>query len=57
MSNWWLRLVQLILPVVSGPLRKELIDFAVAFREKARQTPNPWDDFAADIICWALGLP
>lgn len=57
MTNWWLRLVELVLSALSGPLREELIQFALAFRDKARQTPNPWDDFAADIICWLLGIP
>lgn len=57
MQNWWLRLFKMVLDVLSGPMREELIAFAKAFREKARQTENPWDDFAADIICWLLGIP
>lgn len=57
MNQWWMRLVTLILAALSGPLRAELEKFAKEFREKARQTPNPWDDFAADIICWLLGIP
>ncbi|MBA7562198.1 hypothetical protein ES708_03847 [subsurface metagenome] len=57
MNTWWLRLVALILAAISGPLRESLVKFAKDFREQARQTPNPWDDFAADIICWLLGIP
>ncbi|MBA7475495.1 hypothetical protein ES707_10866 [subsurface metagenome] len=57
MNTWWLRLVTLILTAISGPLRDSLISFAKDFRAKARETPNPWDDFAADIICWVLGIP
>ncbi len=57
MSNWWVRLVALILAALSGPLREQLTVFAKEFRKKARETPNPWDDFAADIICWLLGIP
>lgn len=57
MNDWMLRLISLILGVVSGPLRDELIKFALAFREKARQTTNPWDDYVADIICWVLAIP
>ena len=57
MSTWWLRLVALILAAISGPLREELMAFALAFREKARETSNPWDDFAADILCWLLNIP
>ncbi|MBA7690505.1 hypothetical protein ES703_99034 [subsurface metagenome] len=47
----------LVLAALSGPLREELKKFAVAFRDKARQTPNPWDDFAAEVMCWLLGIP
>ncbi|GAI70543.1 unnamed protein product, partial [marine sediment metagenome] len=53
MNEWMLRLISLILGVISGPLREELIAFALAFREKAKKTSNPWDDYVADIICWA----
>lgn len=57
MNGWLLRLIALILGALSGPLKEELIKFAKAFREQARQTKNPYDDFAADIICWLLGIP
>lgn len=57
MNQWWLKLLAMILGAISGPLRQDLIKFAQEFRAKARQTENPWDDFLADIICWALGLP
>lgn len=57
MSNWLFRLITLVLAAISGPLKEELIKFAKDFRAKARETPNPWDDFAADIICWLLGIP
>lgn len=57
MDKWWIRLLAMILGAISGPMREDLITFAKAFREKARQTKNPWDDFLADIICWAIGIP
>lgn len=56
-NAWVLRLIALILAALSGPLKAELIKFATDFRAKARQTENPWDDFAADILCWLLGIP
>ncbi len=56
MNTWWLRLIALVLAALSDPLRAQLIVFAREFREKARKTPNPWDDFAADIMCWLLGI-
>ena len=57
MNTWLLRLIALVLAALSGPLKEVLIKFAKDFRDKARETPNPWDDFAADIICWLLGIP
>jgi len=57
MSSWILRLLPLILQAISEPLRNELVKFAKKFREDARKTPNPWDDFIADIICWLLQVP
>ncbi len=57
MNTWLLRLIALVLAALSGPLKAELIKFAKDFREKARETANPWDDFGADIICWLLGIP
>jgi len=57
MNEWWLRLIRMILLAMSGPMRQDLIKFAETFRAKAKQTENPWDDFAADILCWLLGMP
>lgn len=50
-------MIQLMLSLTSGPLREELVKFAKAFREKARSTPNPVDDFVGDALCWILGVP
>lgn len=57
MAKWYIRLVAMVLAALSAPLREEIIAFATAFRDKAKETPNPWDDFAADVICWLLGIP
>lgn len=57
MNEWMFRLISLILGVISEPMRAELIKFALAFRDQARQTSNPWDDYVADIICWLIGIP
>lgn len=35
----------------------ELKRFARDFREKAKKTENPWDDVAADLLCFVLGVP
>lgn len=39
-------------PTIAAELRK----FAAEFRERAKQTPNPWDDAAADLVCFLLGV-
>lgn len=57
MNEWWLRLIGLVLAALSGPMREELVKFAKAFREQARKTTNPWDDYVADILCWLLQVP
>ena len=55
-ARWLLRLLPNLLASISAPLRKALVDFAKQFREDAKKTDNPWDDFAADVICWILGI-
>lgn len=56
MPNWLIRLLTWLLPLVSGPLRKDLEQFAKKFREDARKTENQADDILADILCWLLGI-
>ncbi len=51
-----MRLLPNLVASISEPLRKEMVTFAVNFRAGAKKTPNPWDDFAADVICWVLGI-
>lgn len=55
-TKWLIRLLPNLLASISGPLRQNMIEFAKNFREEAKKTKNPWDDFAADVICWALGI-
>jgi len=55
-KKWILKLLPNLVASISGPLRAELVTFAKGFREKAKKTDNPWDDFAADVLCWALGI-
>jgi len=44
------------LRLVTDSLREELEDWLKAFYVKARETPNPWDDFLADVLCRALKI-
>jgi len=55
-TAWLLKLLPNLVASISEPLRKLLVDFAKDFRERAKKTPNPWDDFAADILCWVVGI-
>ncbi|MBA7541934.1 hypothetical protein ES705_34250 [subsurface metagenome] len=55
-TKWMLRLLPNLLASVSAPLRQEMVKFAKNFRVEAAKTENPWDDFAADVICWVLGI-
>lgn len=45
-----------LLRLVTDSLREELEDWLKAFYVKARETPNPWDDFLADVLCRALKI-
>jgi len=55
-TKWLLRLLPNLVASVSPELRQRLVEFAKQFRADAKKTKNPWDDFAADVICWALGI-
>ena len=57
MGNWLINLFRRILGMASGPIRDMLVGFASDFRAKAKETPNPWDDILADIVCWLLVVP
>ena len=54
--KWLLKLYPNLVASISEPLRIELVQFAKSFREKAKKTPNPWDDFAAEVLCFVLGI-
>lgn len=45
-----------VMSSVSVDLVVNLRNFAIKFREDARQTENPWDDIVADLICGILGI-
>ena len=54
--KWLLKLLPNLVASISGPLRQELVTFAKNFKEKAAKTENPWDDFAAAVLCSVLGI-
>lgn len=55
-TAWLLKLLPNLVASISEPLRKLIVDFAIDFRVRAKKTPNPWDDFAADVLCWVVGI-
>ena len=61
MSLTWIidlviKILSLILPVVTPELRRMLEKFLKDFYEKAKETPNPWDDFLAKFLLRILGI-
>lgn len=56
MLEWIVKFIMNVLSNVSEPLRVELENFAKNFRQHAQETPNPYDDFLANIICWILNV-
>ena len=46
-----------IMEILTPMIREELEKLAVKFYEKAEATPNPWDDFIAELLLKILGLP
>lgn len=55
-TKWLFKLLPNLIASISAPLRKSLIEFAKNFQVEAKKTENPWDDFAADVLCWILGI-
>ena len=51
-----IKIFSLILPVVTPELRKMLEKFLLEFYAKAKETPNPWDDFLAKFLLRILGI-
>ena len=55
-TYWLLRMLPNLMASTSPDLRKMLVDFVKTFKETARKTENPWDDFIAAVLCWATGI-
>lgn len=56
MITWLQRLFLNVLLAATPAIRDELKKFAADFRERAEKTTNPWDDAAADLLCFILGV-
>ena len=55
-TSWLLRLLPNLVASISPDLRQEIVKFAKNFKIAAAKTENPWDDFAAAILSWVLGI-
>lgn len=45
-----------IMPVITPALKKELEEFLIMLYNKAKETPNPWDDFLMKFLLRILGI-
>jgi hypothetical protein len=54
--NLVLQVLGTILPVVTPSIRELLEKFLKDFYVKAKETPNPWDDFLAKFLMRILGI-
>lgn len=54
--NLLIQIFSTILPVVTPQIKKELDDFLVGLYNKAKETPNPWDDFLVKFLLRVLGI-
>ena len=55
--NILIQVFSTILPVITPSLKKELEDFLVGLYNKAKETPNPWDDFLLKFLLRMLSIP
>jgi len=45
-----------VIAVLTAGLRKELQELLTAWYRKAKETANPWDDWAAELLLRILGF-
>lgn len=50
MNDWIMRLFGLVVTVISPELRKGLEEWLTQLEERAKKTPNPWDDVFVGIL-------
>jgi len=54
--NWLLTLIKLIWSRVSSQFRDKIVDFVLDLEEKAKETENPFDDFAVQVLKLIFGI-
>lgn len=50
MNDWIMRLFGLVVTVISPELRKGLEEWLNQLEQRAKKTPNPWDDVFVGIL-------
>jgi hypothetical protein len=46
-----------IMPIITPSLKGALEEFLLGLYQKAKETPNPWDDFLAKFLLRMLSIP
>jgi len=54
--NLLIQVFSTILPVITPSLKKELEDFLLGLYNKAKETPNPWDDFLIKFLLRIMNI-
>lgn len=57
MPKWLLDLIHILFPLVSGPLREQIIEAVNKWEKAAKETSNPWDDILVGLVKWLLAIP
>jgi len=50
MNRWLLGLIQLVVGVISPEIRKGTEELLDNLEERAKKTPNPWDDMFVGLL-------
>lgn len=56
-GTWWVKLLELIMGQVSGPLREMIVKSVKEWEAKAKETADPMDDILVGIVKWILLIP
>jgi len=56
MSEWLYRLIALVIGQVSPELRLGIVEWVKNLEERAKKTPNPWDDVFVGILKSVLSV-
>jgi hypothetical protein len=55
--NLLISILSTLIPLITPILKVELEAFLLGWYAKAKETPNPWDDFLAKFFLRIFGIP